>query len=150
MSFSLRTFLLGALSGGFGLKLIDYTIAWIKERREQRSHKTAHEKDRPRFRIDVVIVPTSHALVPAAIVKILSLGSLPLTINKGEVFIEASHYTERVESYKIGKREISPIHPIEFTFSLPQKLVNPSGIGPPFIKLVCQFSYGDDGEEYKE
>ena len=45
--------------------------------------KLSHEKDKPRFRIELAIVPTAHSSVPAAVVKILSLGSLPITINQG-------------------------------------------------------------------
>jgi len=142
-------FIIGLVTGGLGLKLIDYSIAWVKERREQKNSKTAHEKDRPRFRIDISKVPTAHAGVPAAHVKILSLGSLPLTINDGEIFIEAEHYPERVKSYQLKGREINSVSPIEFDFPLPPKLTDPSGIREPVIKLVCEFSYGNN-EQHKE
>jgi hypothetical protein len=144
------SFLTGLITGGLVFKLIDYLIAWQKERREQKGSKTSHEKDRPRFRIDITKVPTDHALVPAAVVKILSLGSLPLTINRGEVLIEASHYPEGVQSYQLRNEEISSIHPIEFQFSLPSKLTHPVGIGEPTVKMVCKFSYGKAGERYEE
>jgi hypothetical protein len=144
----LAWFASGLASGGMLLRLIDYLIAWRKEKREQRSAKTAHERDRPRFRIDVSIVPTLHTAVPAAIVKILSLGSLPLTINDGEIFIEASHYPERVQPQKLDGREITPVCPIEFKLPLPLKLINPSGIREPVVKIVCNFSYGKDNQRY--
>jgi hypothetical protein len=147
---SWETLLTGIAIGGLGLSLINYLIAWAKERREQKNSKTAHEKDRPRFRIDISKMPTGHAAVPAAVVKILSLGSLPLTINDGEVFVEAEHYPERVKSYQLKDREINSICPIEVDFPLPPKLTNPSGIREPRIKLVCQFSYGPDNQKYKE
>lgn len=143
-------FLVGLVTGGLGLRVIDYLILLSRERREQKNSKITQEKDRPRFRIDTSKVPTSHAGVPALVVKILSLGSLPLTINDGNVFIEAQHYPERVEPQKLNNREISPVHPIECRFSLPQKLINPMGIGEPHVKLVCEFSYGKDNGRYKE
>jgi hypothetical protein len=143
------SFLAGFVSGGLGLRLIDYCIAFARERREQKDRKLSHEKDKPRFRIDVAIVPTAHSSVPAAVVKILSLGSLPITINQGEVFIEATHYPEHVQSTKLDGREIGPIYPIEVKFPLPDKLMNPSGVGEPVVKIVCEFSY-DKGQPYKE
>ena len=138
------------ITGGMFLKIIELLMAWAKERREQRSRKSAHEKDRPRFRVDVAIVPTDHASVPAAIVEILSLGSLPLTINNGEVFIEASHYPERVQSYNLAGREIGALQPIKLKFPLPQKLVNPQGVGESIIKLICHFFYAKNGEYRNE
>lgn len=145
-SLDIGIFVAGLIGGGLLLRLIDYFIAWKREKREQHSLAVREQKDRPRFRIDTTIVPTTHATVPAAIVKILSLGSLPLTINQGEVFIEASHYPERVEPQDISGREIGPITPVEAKFSLPQKLINPSGIGEPVIKLVCKFSHSGSRE----
>jgi hypothetical protein len=135
------------LLGGSLLAIIGYLIAWKKERREQQAAKTAHEKDRPRFDVNVTILKTSY--IPDAIVKILSLGSLPLTINYGEVFIEASHCPERVQTEKLSGREIGPVIPIEFKFPLPNKLMRPSGIREPKIELICQFSYGAD-DTYKK
>ena len=138
------TFLIGMLTGGSLLRTIDYLIAWRRERREQAAAKIAHEKDRPRFRVDIRKAKGRHASVDSLIVKILSLGSLPLTIDKGEVFIEASHYPERVESKKLDSREISSVQPIELEFSLPLKLVDPPGVRePPLVKLVCKFSYSN-------
>jgi len=43
----------------------------------------------------------------------MSPGSLPLTINHGEVFIEASHYPEREQAHKLDGREIGPFSPIK-------------------------------------
>jgi len=146
----MSSFLVGFVSGGLGIRLIDYLIAWRKERREQKAAKTAYEKDRPRFRIDTAKGPGNHPSAPDLIVTILSLGSLPLTINEGEVFIEAEHYPEHVKTHKLDGREISSAHPIEVRFPLPGKLIDPQGIGKPVIKLVCQFSYGKDGEQYNE
>jgi hypothetical protein len=137
------------MSGGFTLKFFDYVIAWVKERREQKSRKTAHEKDRPRFRIDITKVPTNHAAIPAFIVKILSLGSLPLTINKGEVFIKAEHYPENVQTEKLDGCEIGPLCPIELKFPLPPKITNPLSGGKPKVEMICQFSYGE-AEPYKQ
>jgi len=131
-------------------RLIDYLIAWKKERREQKSSKTADEKDRPRFSIDIAKGKTDHPHVPAAVVKILSLGSLPLTINDGEVFITSKHYPEYVKPHKLDRREISPVHPIEVSFPLPGKLTHPIGVGEPEVKMVCKFSYGEDNERYEE
>jgi len=143
-------FIIGLITGGTLLKIVEFLIAWRKERREHKSAKTAHTKDRPRFRIDITKVPTSHAAVPAFIVKILSLGSLPLTINNGEIFIKAEHYPERVQTEKFNHREISPIAPIEFKFPLPPKITDPQSGGKPKVEMVCQFSYGEDGDRYKE
>ena len=83
LSMDWSSFLAGFVSGGLGLRLIDYCIAFARERREQKDRKLSHEKDKPRFRIELAIVPTAHSSVPAAVVKILSLGSLPITINQG-------------------------------------------------------------------
>ena len=116
----------------------------------QGSGKTTHEKDRPRFRVDVSIFPKNHATVQTALVKILSLGSLPLTINHGEIFIEASHYPERVEPKKLDGREIGPLSPVEVQFTLPLKLINPWSGGKPTVKLISKFSYGEDDEEYSD
>jgi hypothetical protein len=138
------------VTGGALVKIAEFGIAWAKEKREQRSGKTVHEKDRPRFRIDVAIVPASHGYILAAVVKILSLGGLPLTINHGEAFIEASHYPERIEPKKLDNREISSIAPIELKFTLPLKLINPMSGGKPLVKLVCQFSYGEDNTKYRQ
>src|SRR5713101_7970107 len=57
-------FVAAIVGSGMLLKIIDYLLAWAKEKREQRSAKTAYEKDRPRFRIDITIVPTAHSAVP--------------------------------------------------------------------------------------
>jgi hypothetical protein len=96
-----------------------------------------------------MVVKTSY--IPDAIVKILSLGCLPLTINDGEIFVEANDCPEHVEPQKLAGREISSTSPIEVKFSLPQKLMNPVGIREPVVKMVCQFSYTYDGKhcEYR-
>lgn len=143
---TLPVFLGGALFG----KIIDLLIAWAKERREQKSRQTAHAKDRPRFRIDTAKSQGSHPSAPDLVVTILSLGGLPLTIDEGEVFIEAEHYPERVKTHKLDGREISSMHPIEVRFPLPGKLIDPQGIGEPHVKLVCHFSYGEDNQKYYE
>ena len=130
------------------LSLIKQLVAWKREKREQRAAETAKEKDRPRFRVDPTIVPTNHAAVPQVIVKVLSLGSLPLRINQGEAFIEASHYPERVQAQDFSNREIGPVHPIELKFSLPPKLIHPERVGEVTVKLICQFSYAD-GKGYR-
>jgi hypothetical protein len=149
-SFDWQSAFLGAIGGGFLIKLLELLIAWAKEKREQHSSATSHEKDRPRFRVDVAITPSPHAAVKTAVVKILSLGSLPITINHGEVFIEASHYPERVEPKKLDGREIGPVSPIEFNFSLPEKLINPWSGGKPTVKLICKFSHGKNDEIYSD
>jgi hypothetical protein len=136
------------VGGGIFLKSIELLIAWIKERREQKSAKTTHEKDRPRFRVDITMGPNITGSY--VIAKILSLGSLPLTIKNGEIFIDTSERPERVESYKFDGREIGPFSPIEFNFSFPQKLVSPQSGGKPTVKLICQFSYGDNDDEYRQ
>lgn len=142
---------IGAIvAGGVGFRLINLLIAWIKERREQKSKKTAHEKDRPRFRIDTTKVPSTHAAIPTFHVKILSLGSLPLTIHNGTVTIEADHYPENIKSYQIKGREISSSCPIEFEFSLPSKFINPRGVREPHIKAIYKFSYGDNRDTHEE
>src|SRR5882724_6598903 len=102
-------------SAAFG-SVIGHLISWVKERKEQKAAKTAHEKDRPRFRVDITKVPTAHAAVPAFVMKILSLGRLPVTINDGEVFVTAEHYPERVDAKKLGGREIGPSAPIKLEF----------------------------------
>ncbi|HTU33561.1 MAG TPA: hypothetical protein VMF66_07135 [Candidatus Acidoferrum sp.] len=164
MTHPLEWFLSGFVSGGFALRIVDYLIAWIKERREQRrekreerseqreqrSEETTHEKDKPRFRVDVSIVKGTHTNVPTARVKILSLGSLPITINDGEVFIESNQRPEHVQPQQLKKSEITALAPIVFDFSLPEKLVNPQGVGKPVVKVVCDFSYGKDRSRYHE
>jgi hypothetical protein len=142
-------FLLGLVSGGLGIKIIDYLIAWKKERREQQAAKTEHEKDRPRFRVDVTKTETSHAAVPAFIVEIFSLGGLPLTIDDGKVFITSDDQPERVQTEKLGGRVISPSAPIKLKFPLAHKYTNPLSGRKPAIEMVCQFSYGAD-EPYKK
>jgi hypothetical protein len=134
------------VAGGFVFKLIDYLILWAKERREQRSQETAHEKDRPRFRVDVTTI--SHSSASKAIVEILSLGSLPLTIKHGEIFIEASHYPEREQVHRLDSREIGPFSPIKVELWLPLKLINPLSGQKPVVKMKCKFSYGENDEEY--
>jgi hypothetical protein len=150
LGFDWITFGSGLLTGGLGLKLIDYAILWNREKREQHSHKTSKEKDKPRFDFHVSIVPTQNLAVPEAVVKILSLGGLPLTINDGKVSIYEVHCPERVESQKLHNCEIGPTVPIERKFSLPNKLMNPSGIGEPIVKIVCEFSHSKDGTYRKE
>ena len=145
-----ESIIIGLVAGGSLVKIAELGIAWAKEKREQRSGKTTHEKDRPRFRVDVSIFPKNHATVQTALVKILSLGSLPLTINHGEIFIEASHYPERVEPKKLDGREIGPLSPVEVQFTLPLKLINPWSGGKPTVKLISKFSYGEDDEEYSD
>jgi len=144
MDFNWISFALGSITGGSGLKLIDYLILLRKEKREQHSLATSKEKDRPRFRVDVSIVPTSNLAVNEAVVKVLSLGGLPLTIDDGEAFIEASHYPKHVQPQKLHNREISSASPIELKFSLPNKLIHPPDVGEPTVKLVCNFSCGKD------
>jgi hypothetical protein len=141
---------IGVIAGGSLVKIAELCIAWAKERREKRAGKTAHEKDRPRFRVDITKGTTSNANVEAAIVKILSLGSLPLTINHGEVFIEAGHYPGHVEPKKLENREISAVALVELQFSLPSKLIHPLSGGKPLVKLICRFSYGMDNQQYYE
>jgi hypothetical protein len=106
------------------LAIVGSLIEWVKERRAQKTAKTAHEKDRPRFRIDVTKTKSDHA-IPAFVVKILSLGSLPLTINDGEVSIKTEHYPEGVQTEKLDGREISSVCPIEISFPLPSKFTDP-------------------------
>src|SRR5689334_3268831 len=107
------TLAIGIVTGSASLKIIEQSIAFVREHREQQERKLSQEKDRPRFRVDVAITKSIGYAVPTAIVKILSLGSLPLTINQGEIFIEADHYPEHVQPKKLNGREIGPIHPIE-------------------------------------
>jgi hypothetical protein len=160
MTHPLEWFLSGFASGGFALRIVDYVIAWIKERREQRrekreerneqreqrSEEATHEKDKPRFRIDVTVVKGTHAHIPAARVEILSLGCLPLTINDGEVFIESDQHPEQVQTEQLKGRKISSNAPIVFEFPLPEKLVNPQGVGKPVVQVVSNFSYDEDGK----
>jgi len=142
-------FLLGLVSGGLAIKIIDYLMAWAKERREQKAAKTAHEKDRPRFRVDVTKTETPNPAVPAFIVEIFSLGSLPVTIDDGEVFITSDDQPERVQTEKLSGRVISPSAPIKIKFPLAHRYANPLSGGKPKIEMVCQFSYGAD-EPYKK
>jgi hypothetical protein len=142
-------YLLGFVSGGVGIKIIDYLIAWAKERREQKAAKITHEKDRPRFRVDVTKTETSHAAVPAFVVEIFSLGSLPVTIDDGEVFITSDDHPERVQTEKLSGRVISPSAPIKIKFPVPQKYTSPLSGRKPAMEMVCKFSYGAD-EPYKK
>ncbi len=79
------SFLSGLLMGGLVFKLVDYLILWAKEKREQRTLNIAKEKDRPRFQVNITIDETGHSELPTVVVKILSLGCLPLTTNQGYV-----------------------------------------------------------------
>jgi hypothetical protein len=148
------------VGGGLVLTLIDYLIAWGNERREQRrelreqrseererrSEETAHEKERPRFRVDVTVVEGTHTDVPAARVEIRSLGGLPLTIDDGKVFIHSKQHPEHVETEQLKGRKIGPNAPIEVKFPLPEKLVNPHGVGKPDVQVVSDFSYDEGGK----
>jgi hypothetical protein len=146
---SILSHALAFISGGFVFKFIDYCIEWAKEKREQRREQTSHDKDRPRVRVDISKGKGTHSHIPTLIMEILSLGGLPLTINEGEAFITTSQYPERVQSHQLNGGEVSPFAPIKFEFSLPLNFTNPSGVGKPVIKLVCQFSYGKDNEPYR-
>jgi hypothetical protein len=137
-----KTFIAGLVTGGLGLRLIDYLIAWARERREQKNSKTAHEKDRPRFRVDPSVDESGHPNRPTVVVKILSLGGLPLTINDGYIAVETPKYPESISPYQLRGKEISPIAPI--IAELPTKLfiLQSSGLGEAPVKLICKFSYG--------
>lgn len=143
---STEWFLSGFVGGGALLRVIDYLIAWRNERREQHREQTAHEKDMPRFRVEIAVVKGTHAHIPTARVEILSLGSLPITINDGEVFIESNQRPEHVQTEQLKGRKIAPNAPIVVEFPLPEKLVNPQGVGKPVVQVVSDFSYDEDGK----
>ena len=146
----------GIIGGGSLLKLIDYLIAYQNERREQRrehraerneerasrSEEMAHEKDRPRFEIKVTKGETSHTNVPAVSTKIISLGSLPLTINKGKISIQTRKCPKGVQDKDLSSRDIGPSAPIIEEIRLPEKFVNSEGTAKErFITVVVDFSY---------
>jgi hypothetical protein len=137
-----QAFVYGTITGGGLLQLVKLFIDWRKEKREQQSQKTSKEKDRPRFRVDVKVVRGTNYNVPIAEVSIRNLGGVPLKISEGEIWLEASHYTSRLESKSLTGREISNLHPIPIEFSLPIKITSPTGEHPPTVKIICQFSFG--------
>ena len=140
----------GVLAGRVLLKVIDYLIAWVHERREQRREMTTHEKDRPRPRVDVSILETSHPHRKTIVVKILSLGALPITINYGDATIYSSQYQEPIINRQFSRKEITPAHPIEVELPIKLNILHPSGIGDVEVKLVCKFSYGENESQTEE
>lgn len=136
----------GVLSGGLVLRLLDYLIAWSREKREQKAANTAREKDRPRFRVDTTVREGSHPLRPTIIVKILSLGGLPVTVNDGHVAIEASQHPNCANPHQLKGKVISPVAPIEIEFPFKQIILQPGRPEESTVKLVCKFSYDGDQE----
>ena len=138
--------IVSAAGGGLVFKLIDYLIAWARERREQKAAKTAHEKDRPRFRVDVAVTKPGHPLRPTVVVRILSLGGLPVTVNQGHVIIESSQYPDCIQPHELHGLVISQIAPIEIEFPFTIDILH-SLRGVEFtVKVVCKFSYDGDQE----
>jgi hypothetical protein len=137
-------------AGGLFVKLFEMLIAWAKERREQRSMKTSHEKDRPRFRVDATKVESTHPNVPTIHVEILSLGGLPLTINEGYVAIEPVNSPGAIKPQSLSGSAISPSAPIKRDFGIAGKFIYPMDIAERHtVKLICKFSY-DDGKTYED
>lgn len=135
----------GAVGGGLLLKFFELLVIWARERREQRSHKTSREKDRPRFRIDATEVEGIHPNRPIMRVEILSLGSLPLTINDGYVKIEPIEYPGAIQPEPLAQREIGPNAPIVIEREIALKFLQPMSIRERYtVKLICKFSYGGD------
>lgn len=138
------------LLGGGGLRVIDLLIAWVRERREQKRDASAHEKDRPRFRIDVTVLENPSPMRKTIRVKVISLGSLPVTVNYGDVTVYSSQYPEPVISQQFSRKEVTPAYPIEIEFSMKHGVLHPSGVGDFEVKLICKFSYGEDGQSQAE
>jgi hypothetical protein len=137
---------------GLLLKLIDYVIKLL-ERREKairEAERRSHEPERPRIRVDVAIAETSHPTRKTILVKILSLGSLPVTVNYGDVTVTSSQYPEPVIHEQFSRKEITTLHPIEIELPTKHGILHPDGVGTPEIKLVCKFSYGEDQQSYTE
>jgi hypothetical protein len=143
-------FILGLLGGGMIFKLLDYLIAWRREKRDQKTIEVAQEKNRPRFRVDVSKGKTTHAVVPALVVKILSLGSLPIAINDGQIFIYTGKHPEGIKHQNLSNTQVSSVAPIVFEIPLPEKDVNHPGVREKSIQLVVKFSYGIQKERYEE
>lgn len=112
--------------------------------------RTEQEKDRPRFRVDPSKGETAHSNIPAVVVKILSLGSLPLTIHEGQVFVQTGRYPAGIQHQKLSDTQISTSYPIEVEIPLPEKYVNSPGIREKSIQVVVDFSYGKNKERYRE
>jgi hypothetical protein len=74
--------------------------------------KKAKEKDKPCFRVDVSKGQTALSNVPAVVVKIQSLGSSPVTIHDGQVFIKTGLHPEGVQSQPFPPNtHLSELHP---------------------------------------
>lgn len=149
-------FLSGIFTGGLLFKLVDTLILWAREKREQRNLEVSKQKDRPRFRVDVAITSANVLrpsgapdLLPSVIIKILSLGSLPLTINQGYVAIKSNQYPEEVKPHNLDGKEISSLAPIVIEIHVHMSVLHPKGIDKTPVKLICKFSYGD-GETYED
>jgi hypothetical protein len=109
----------------------------------------AQEKDRPCFRVDVSKGQTALFNVPGVVVKIHSLGSLPLDIYDGQVFIKTGLHPEGVQHQTFSNTPISELRPIEWVLLLPEKYVNvPGGGRAKSIWVVVEFSYGKRKERY--
>lgn len=125
-------------------------IAWAKERREQRSIRTSHEKDRPRFRVDATEVKGSHPNIPTIHVVIRSLGGLPLTIDDGYVAVEPLQYPGAIQPQSLAGKAISPTAPVVIEFEIMGKFIYPMSITEGHtIKLICKFSY-DKNQSYED
>lgn len=135
--------------GGLIFKLFDTLILWAKEKREQHGLQIAKEKDRPRFRVDVSIDKTGHPELPTIVVKILSLGGLPITINQGYVTINPAQYPSAIQTRELSGKEIGPDAPIEEKFPIKMGILRPISGEKTEIKLVCEFSYGKN-ERYND
>lgn len=142
--FNVSSFFYGLLTGGSLLKIVELLIAWRREQREQRTAKTSREKDRPRFRVDTSIPEPGHPQAPTIIVKIFSLGGLPLTINDGYIEIETIKYPGAIKPYPLAGKDISIFAPIEAIFKIRQGILNNEWPGESSINLICKFSYGEN------
>jgi hypothetical protein len=112
--------------------------------------KKAQEKDRPCFRVDVSKGQTALFNVPGVVVKIHSLGSLPLEMYDGQVFIKTGLHPEGVQHQTFPPdTHISALHPIERMIPLPGKYVNSQESSrAKSIQVVVDFYYGKKKEHY--
>lgn len=139
-----RSFLYGLLLGGGGIKLIELAIVWARERREQKGSKVSHEKNRPRFRVDVTVDETTHSMRPTLLIKILSLGGLPLTINDGYVEVQSPDESDTQKPQTLAGKEISPSAPIDIQIPIRFRTLHPQERRETPVKLVTKFSHGDN------
>jgi hypothetical protein len=135
--------------GAAAMRLVELAIAWIKEKREQRAHKILMDQAATAIDSDVVTDMETVAQGKTALVKIVSLGSLPVTIKDGNIRVESSQYEKPVESVSLAGRKISNSAPITKSIFVKNGILYPQGISAPDIKLIVELAC-KSGESYSQ